>query len=120
MAQSHHLGTTGEELAARHLEGRGWRIVARNWRHGHREIDLVARREGTVAFVEVKTRTRLRWGHPLLAIDAKKREEIQRVARVWHARHGRHGDEYRFDAIAVYRDDAGALQIEHVEDAWRL
>lgn len=120
MAQSHHLGIRGEEVAARHLEEKGWRIVARNWRFGHREIDLIARRARTVAFVEVKTRARLRWGHPLLAIDARKREEIQRVARVWHARHGRRGDEFRFDAIAVYRDEDGALHVEHVEDAWRL
>ena len=120
MAESHQLGATGEQIAARHLERAGWRIIARNWRFGHKEIDLVARRARTVAFVEVKTRMRLRWGHPLLAIDARKIEEIERVARVWHARHGRRGDEYRFDAIAVYRDDEGALQVEHLEDAWRL
>lgn len=120
MADSHRLGARGEELAARHLERAGWRIVARNYRFGHREIDLVARRGRVVAFVEVKTRARLRWGHPLLAIDGRKRDEIQRVARVWLERHGRRGDEFRFDAIAVYRSDDGALRVEHVEDAWRL
>ena len=120
MAQSHRLGLRGEDLAARHLERTGWRILARNWRFGHKEIDLIARRGRTVAFVEVKTRARLRWGHPLLAIDARKRGEIERVARVWVARHGRVGDEYRFDAIALHADDRGALRLEHVEDAWRL
>lgn len=120
MAESHRLGIGGEALASRYLEERGWRIVARNWRFGHREIDLIVRRARTVAFVEVKTRARLTWGHPLFAVDARKREEICRVARVWHARHGRQGDEYRFDAIAVYPDDAGALRVEHIEDAWRL
>ena len=120
MAQSHRLGSSGEDVAARYLEEKGWRVVARNWRFGHREIDLIARRARTVAFVEVKTRARLRWGHPLLAIDARKRVEIQRAARVWHARHGQNGDEYRFDAIAVYRDERGALHVEHVEDAWRI
>ena len=120
MADSHRLGLSGEDLAARHLEGEGWRIVARNYRFGHREIDLIARRGRTVAFVEVKTRSRLRWGHPLLAIDARKRAEIERVARVWVERHGRAGDEYRFDAIAIVRSGEGALRIEHVPDAWRL
>lgn len=118
MARSHHLGIEGEALAAAHLERAGWRIVARNWRLGHKEIDLIARRARTVAFVEVKTRARLRWGHPLLAVNARKRDEIERVARAWQARHGRPGDEYRFDAIAVFRDDAGVLHVEHVEDAW--
>lgn len=120
MADSHRLGMTGEDLAARHLESAGWRIVARNYRFGHKEIDLIARRGCLVAFVEVKTRARLRWGHPLLSIDRRKRAEIERVARVWLERHGRRGDEFRFDAIAVYRSDAGALHVEHLEDAWRL
>ncbi|HEX6587483.1 MAG TPA: YraN family protein [Longimicrobiales bacterium] len=118
MGESHRLGIEGEALAARHLERAGWRIVARNWRFGHKEIDLIARRGRTVAFVEVKTRAALRWGHPLLAVDARKRSEIERVARVWLARHGRRGDEARFDAIAVYRDEGGGLRLEHVEDAW--
>ena len=119
MAESHRLGIRGEDAAARHLEAAGWRVLARNYRFGHREIDLIVRRGRTVAFVEVKTRARLVWGHPLLSIDARKRGEIERVARVWLDRHGRAGDEFRFDAIAVYRDDAGALHVEHVEDAWR-
>lgn len=120
MAESHRLGTRGESIAAAHLESAGWRVLARNWRFGHGEIDLIVRRGRTVAFVEVKTRARLCWGHPLHAIDPRKRQEIERVARVWLDRHGRLGDELRFDAVAVYRDDAGALRVEHVEDAWRL
>jgi putative endonuclease len=120
MAQSHRLGFEGENLAAEHLERTGWRVVARNYRFGHREIDLIARRGQIVAFVEVKTRARLRWGHPLFAIDARKRAEIERVARVWLDRHGRRGDAFRFDAIAVYRTDQGTLRVEHLEDAWRL
>ena len=120
MADSHLLGARGEDVAARFLERRGWRILERNYRFGHREIDLIARRGRTVAFVEVKTRSRLRWGHPLLAIDARKRYEIERVARVWLERHGRRGDECRFDAIAIYRDAGDKLRVEQIEDAWRL
>ena len=119
VADSHRLGISGEEIAARHMEASGWHVLARNYRFGHKEIDLIVRRGRTVAFVEVKTRARLRWGHPLFAIDARKRAEIGRVARVWVARHGRAGDEFRFDAIAVFRDDQGALTVEHVPDAWR-
>ncbi|HUF13681.1 MAG TPA: YraN family protein [Longimicrobiales bacterium] len=120
MGESHLLGVRGEDHAARHLEAAGWRIVARNFRFGHREIDLIARRGRLVAFVEVKTRARLRWGHPLVAIDRRKRGEIERVARFWLERHGRRGDAFRFDAIAVYHTADGALRVEHVEDAWRM
>ena len=120
MADSHRLGISGEDLAARHLERAGWRVLARNYRFGHKEIDLIVRRGRTVAFVEVKTRARLRWGHPLLAIDYRKRAEIEHVARVWVERHARPGDELRFDAIAIYRSAAGGVHVEHVEDAWRI
>lgn len=119
MARSHELGRRGEARAARHLEQGGWRILHRNYRLGHREIDLIARRGRTVAFVEVKTRARLRWGHPLLAVDPRKQAEIRRVASAWIQRHGRPADLYRFDAIAVFDDGHGQVVVEHVEDAWR-
>jgi len=120
MAESHRLGTRGEEIAARYLERAGWRVLQRNWRFHHKEIDLIARRGRTVAFVEVKTRARLLWGHPLCAISRSKRLEIESAARAWVARHAQPGDEFRFDAVAVYRSAGGALEVEHLEDAWRL
>jgi len=120
MADSHRLGISGEHLAARHLEERGWRVLARNYRFGHKEIDLIARRARTVAFIEVKTRSRLRWGHPLFAVNARKRIEIERVARVWADRHARPDDELRFDAIAIYRTEDGGLRVEHIENAWQI
>jgi putative endonuclease len=67
------LGDRGEALAARFLERAGWTILVRNFRMGHKEIDLVARRGEVVAFVEVKTRAGTGFGHPLEAITWKKR-----------------------------------------------
>jgi putative endonuclease len=114
------LGDQGERLAADYLEGRGWTVLARNFRVGHREIDLVARRGEVVAFVEVKTRAGLGYGHPLQAITRAKRREIEQVAAIWLQRHGRPGDVYRFDAIAVLLPSGGPPNLEHVEDAWRM
>jgi putative endonuclease len=114
------LGARGEALAAEHLERAGWVIADRNFRVGHREIDLVARRGEVVAFVEVKTRSGLGFGHPLEAITLRKRREIQRVAAAWVDRHGRPGDLYRFDAVAILSGGGGVMEVEHVEDAWRL
>jgi putative endonuclease len=65
------MGDRGEQLAAGYLAERGWVILHRNYRIGHREIDLVARRNEVVAFVEVKTRGGLGYGHPLEAITRK-------------------------------------------------
>ena len=114
------LGDRGEGLAAEHLVRAGWVIADRNFRLGHSEIDLVARRGEVVAFVEVKTRSGLGYGHPLETITLRKRREIQRVAGAWVARHGRPGDLYRFDAIAILAGSGGVAELEHVENAWRM
>ena len=119
MARSHDFGRGCEDLAARCLTDRGWSIVARNYRSGHKEIDLIARRGCMVAFIEVKGRSSTRFGHPVEAIGASKRREILHVARTWISRHGQAGDEYRFDAVAVLRDPTGPARVEHFEDAWR-
>ena len=50
-------GALGEELACRYLETKGYSILERNWRSGHRELDLIAQRGPTLAIVEVKTRS---------------------------------------------------------------
>ncbi|HEX5724616.1 MAG TPA: YraN family protein [Longimicrobiaceae bacterium] len=114
------LGDRGEELAVAHLAAAGWVVLHRNFRLGRREIDLVARRGEVVAFVEVKTRAGLGYGHPLEAVTLKKRREIQQVALAWVDRHGREGDTYRFDAVSVLVAGGGPPVVEHVEDAWRL
>ncbi len=117
---SKSLGDRGEEIVARFLERAGWRILDRNFRMGRNEIDLIARRGEVVAFVEVKTRAGLGYGHPLEAITWKKRREIQQVAAAWIDRKGCPGDIYRFDAVGVRVESGGPPIIEHVEDAWRM
>lgn len=113
------LGRAGERLAAAHLEHTGWTILARNFRAGRKEVDLVVRRGATVAFVEVKSRRGSGFGHPLEAITWRKRREIAEVARHWWAAHPGAGRIYRFDAVAVVFEPSGGVWIEHVEDAWR-
>lgn len=112
------LGPLGESLAARYLEETGYRIIARNYRLGHREIDLIVGREDLVAFVEVKTRSGPGYGHPLQAITLRKRQEIERVARSWVQRHGHRALQYRFDAVGVELRADGSAAIEHVPGAW--
>lgn len=119
MAESHEFGKRGEQLAASYLEGRGWRVVERNWRYHHKEIDLVARRGREVAFVEVKTRGAGAWGHPLESITAAKRRDLRTAALGWITLRGRPGESYRFDAVVVERDASGT-RVEHVADAWQL
>jgi putative endonuclease len=119
MAESHRFGRRAEGLAAQYLRSRGWRILDRNWRFHHKELDLVAERDGLIAFVEVKARGPGTWGHPLDAITAAKRKELVRAARGWIARHGRREQSYRFDAVVVMAGRDRTL-VEHIEGAWQL
>lgn len=114
------MGIRGEQLAAAHLETLGYTILERNYRSGRREIDLIVRRGNLVAFVEVKTRAGEGFGHPLEAITALKRREVERVAVHWHRRDGRRWQHFRFDAVGVLIRRGAAPVIEHIPNAWRL
>jgi putative endonuclease len=119
MARSHRVGRRAESLAAVQLAEDGWRILARNWRAGPCEIDIVARRDKLVAFVEVRARADAGFGHPLETVGHAKRHALGRAARAWIAAHGRPGDAYRFDVISVVgRAGHRLVAIEHVEGAW--
>jgi putative endonuclease len=118
MARSHRFGRQAERLVAAHLASRGWRILDRNWRFRHKEVDLVAERDGTIVFVEVKARGPCAWADPLSAITAAKRRDLELAARAWVATRGRRGQAYRFDAAVVTRDGARTT-VEIFEDAWR-
>lgn len=119
----HRRGARGERLAAARLEAEGWKVLARNYRFGRREIDLVVRRGATLAFVEVKTRSGDGFGGPLAAVTWRKRREIQAVATHFLARMGPReveGLDIRFDVVAItVRRDGCVAGVEHIEDAWR-
>jgi putative endonuclease len=120
MNRAHEFGRTAETLAAQSLERHGWTIIERNFRCGHKEIDLIARRGDTIAFVEVKARATRTFGHPLDAITAHKRREITTVARAWIARHGSADLSYRFDAVWIIGTPGGRIELDHVPGAWRI
>ena len=116
-AASQMLGEQGERIAAAWLAQRGWRILERRFRNGHRDLDLVAERSGVVAFVEVKTRRGKDFGHPVEAVNWQKQRELTRSAAVWIARHGGGEQLFRFDVVGVLLGDAGA-RVRHIENAF--
>jgi putative endonuclease len=118
-AERQVFGETGERIAERWLKRHGWRIMQRRFRSGHRDIDLIAEKDGTVAFVEVKARRATLFGDPVEAVNWRKRRELTRSAQVWISRHGRSGDAYRFDVIGVLICDDGA-RVRHVENAFDM
>lgn len=77
-------GQLGEDIACRYLEGLGHTVLARNWRSSHLEIDLVtADREGSIRFVEVKTRVEPVALAPELQVNAIKQRRLAQAARAY-------------------------------------
>ena len=113
------IGLAGERVAEDWYVARGWEVLARRFRSGHRDLDLVVRQDRQVAFVEVKTRRGLGYGAPIEAVGWKKRRELARSAWVWLERHGRPGDAYRFDVVGVLLTGAEAI-VEQVPHAFEV
>ena len=116
-AHNQELGLRGERIAERWLARKGWRVLQRRFRDGHRDVDLIAERAGTVAFIEVKTRSSDLFGGPISAVDVRKQRQIIRAARTWITRHGRPGELYRFDVIGITVTPT-AVSIHAVENAF--
>lgn len=113
------FGLAGERVAERWLQRQGWRVLQRRFRSGHRDIDLIAERDGLVAFVEVKARSGNQFGGPLEAVNWRKRNELVKSATTWIDRNGRPGEAYRFDVIGVLI--AGdRVRVRHVQNAFSL
>ncbi len=111
------LGELGERIAERWLRKCGYRILARRFRNGHRDIDLIAERDATIAFVEVKARRGTAFGDPVEAVHHRKQRELSRSARVWIDRHGRVGEQYRFDVVGVLVAESRVM-VKHVPNAF--
>ena len=96
-------GRTGERIAVRYLKRNGYRILARNFRAHRHEIDVIAREKatGTVAFVEVKTRTPGSYGRPADAVDRDKQRFLRLAAQSWLIQNGGVEQPARFDVIEV-------------------
>jgi len=115
MSAKDALGRRGEAIAARHLRESGLVIVARNWRCSQGEIDLVARDGAELVFVEVKTRSSVKFGHPLEAITASKLARLRRLSAAWCEAHPGAHDRIRIDAIGVIAPPIGPITVEHLE-----
>lgn len=109
-------GNQGESLAAAFLEEKGYRIVHRNYRYKHAEIDLIAEKDDWLIFVEVKTRSSLSFGYPEEFVDEKKINKILEGADQYVYEKNWNGN-VRYDIVSVKLRD-GVPAIDHFEDAF--
>ncbi len=114
------LGRRGEERAARWLEGKGWRIVKKNFRTRRGEVDIIGEDGPDLVFVEVKSWQTLGRSSLEYGIDQKKRRRIAQAARLFLRQHPDYEDRrIRFDVVLIRRLDREPELVENAfETEW--
>lgn len=116
MASHNETGRKGEELAAKHLQEKGYEIIERNYRWKRYEIDLIVKKEPFLVFVEVKTKTNISFGNPEDDVTDKKAAQVTAAAEEYVYETG-WKKEIRFDIVAVVIRGEN-VEIEHILDGF--
>jgi putative endonuclease len=115
------VGALAEDLAARHLIARGYRVLHRNHLIRGGELDLVAcAPDGTICFVEVRARADVAHGRPGETVGSRKRARLVAAARHYLATEVRGEPPCRFDVVELVGALDASPQITHIADAFRL
>ncbi|NQU10145.1 YraN family protein [bacterium] len=114
------LGERGEQFAARHLRRQGYKILVRRYRSRAGELDIIARHQDTLVFVEVKTRASEQFGPPGAAVDQTKQRHMTKVAADYVRRLENRQVKTRFDVVEVVMnaDDPAPRKIRVFQDAF--
>lgn len=117
MAEHNERGWWGERKAAEYLEHKGYRILWRDWRDGHRDIDIVAVDADQLVIVEVKTRRNNDYMEPEQAVDLRKMRSLGIAADKFVKTYGIELP-LRFDIVSVIGTGDNDCVIRHIEDAF--
>ena len=116
MIEPHELGKKGEDLAVEYLISNGYQILERNWHSGHKEVDIIALQDTTLAIIEVKTRKTDDYGEPDISVGAMKQRMLIWAAEAY-VRYKQLEVDVRFDIISIIFTET-EQRIEHIEDAF--
>ena len=111
------LGRSGEDLASQLYQRDGYRIIERNFRCRQGEIDVIAAKDRTLVFCEVKTRRTDYFGDPVEAVGPVKQARLRRLAAAWLDANPAPGMRLRFDVVSVVADRQGT-RVRRLEDAF--
>jgi len=117
-SSSFQKGRAGEQAAEEKLQALGYRILQRNYRCKKGEIDLVARHEDELVFIEVKTRRQGESGSPEEFVHAEKRRKLARTALAYLSEHHLMEEPCRFDVVSVKGQGSGNLTVEIIRSAF--
>lgn len=99
--QNKEQGNYGENLAAKMLKKSGYEIIGRNFTTKVGEIDIIAKKDGYIVFIEVKFRSDIGRGRPAEAVDYYKQKKIIKVAKEYIQKEKLDGNDFRFDVVEV-------------------
>ncbi len=116
-ASSVERGAWAEDLACRHLLDQGLRLVTRNYRCRHGEIDLVMRDGPTIAFIEVRMRNRTDFGSGAESVDARKQVRVLSSAEHYLQRHATLLADCRFDVVSILQS-GNTHRLEWIRNAF--
>ena len=108
-------GRLGEEIALKYIISKGGTIVEKNYRTKMGEIDLIAKMNGELVFIEVKSRSNINYGYPCEAVNYKKKRKITNVAKYYILDNSLEDIYVRFDVIEIYLTDK---KINHIVNAF--
>ncbi|WP_407921092.1 YraN family protein [Acetivibrio mesophilus] len=101
-------GAIGETAAVEYLKENNYEILEKNFRYKRLgEIDIISREKDYICFVEVKARSSIDYGYPREAVNARKQENIRRLAQIYLCKNGMNDFKVRFDVVEVYIDKKG-------------
>ena len=114
MMNTRRFGIIGEKIAQGYLINKGYKIIETNFYTKRGEIDIIAHKDNSIIFIEVKTRSNLKYGTPAMAVDSNKKKHIKFVAKIFLALNRLKEVEVRFDVVEVIIMN-GKCQINHLE-----
>jgi putative endonuclease len=113
------LGKSGEDLAVSFLKKNGFEILERNYRFGHKEIDIIGKDKNTIVFIEVKTGRSKNFGAPQERVNLKKQKSMIEVAQDYIQKNDLRDFDFRFDVVAI-EFEKGNRKIEHIKNAFMV
>lgn len=111
------VGIKGEEISAQYLIEKGYNILEKNYRSKYGEIDLITLYDKQIVFIEVKTRTNLRYGMPSEAVNNKKKKCIIKTAKEYIYINKYENIDMRFDVVEIYLSE-NKYKVNHLKNAF--
>ncbi len=111
------VGQLGEDEAAKYLKKNGYEIIERNYMISHSEIDIIAKNEKYIVFVEVRSKTGTQFGSPEDSMSNSKRRQVRKTAELYLLTNKYKEHQIRFDFIGVVFENNN-VKINHLINAF--